>query len=131
MIKSLSTGCVLCAKSVGVAANFLIPAATLFSLASLHFFILSIIIGHFFKSSGSAPTSHKHHLLFPLIYSDAPKRGWIYFFAFGSFLINSFKSSSSIIKFPPSAGLLPYIILGISHKGLFRLRTNILSPSIR
>lgn len=65
------------------------------------------------------------------MYSTAPNKGNIYLEDSGSLFMKSKYSSSSIIRLPPSAGLLPYIIFGIDDSGLFILETIILGTSYK
>ena len=55
----------------------------------------------------------------------------IYFFAAGSLFINSFFSYSFINKNPPSFGILPYVIIGESQRGVVLFKSIISFPSTK
>jgi hypothetical protein len=118
-------------KSVGVIASLRLPSSGAFSRSFLQAAIRSITRGIFRKSEAGTPTSHKHQRFLLFINSAAPIKRLIYFSDSGSDFINSDKSSFSIIKCPPSAGLLPVIMLGTLQIGSLLLSIKILGASIK
>ena len=81
---------------------------------------------------GGQPFSQRHHRERPLINSSEPTNALIHNLASGSLAINARRSLSSKSRYPPSLGMEPKLIAGLSlHKGCRRVGKTTLAAFTR
>ncbi|HBO99316.1 MAG TPA: hypothetical protein DD637_05725 [Verrucomicrobia bacterium] len=116
-------------NSAGVAACLRVAAQRLAKRVSRHFATRDMTSGRARILSGG--TCHRHHRGRLLINSFEPTRRFKNGAAPGSFARKFARSSSSIIRAPPSSGMLPWIIRGTLQSGRGRGETAMSGASRR